>query len=89
MTSLYIIGASAVAGAVGGGLSGWLVRMRHPGTRGALEMHEPIDDDDKPEIDQMAARWASSNGVPEASDLVARKLRLTMRLADRRNGVRP
>jgi len=89
MTPMLIIGFSSVAGAVGGGISGWLVRKRFPEARRTHPSQETIDIDDEPEIEQMAARWASSNGVPEASDLVARKLRLTMRLADRRNGVRP
>jgi hypothetical protein len=76
----------AVAGLVIGCGLGWVVSARRPRqTDKALPAVE-IDPVTNHRIDQAAEQWAAARGMPDASDLVARKLRLGFALQRRRQG---
>ena len=72
----------AVTGMMTGGVAGWLVsRRRHLSDH---TFQRPLDPHLDFQIDHAAHQWATAQGVPEAEDLVARKIRLGIALQDRR-----
>jgi hypothetical protein len=85
MTDAIVICVGALVGGIAGGISGWVVTRRradfgyqHP------EAVDVIKLDGSDEIDGIAQRWATDQGIPDASDLVSRKLRLASHLQSRR-----
>jgi hypothetical protein len=89
MMPLVVVAIGSVAGAVAGGVAGWFVKSHRPEDEdGRRVVERPVSESDSAQIHDAAARWAQDNGIPEAADLAARKLRLSMHLADRRNGRR-
>jgi hypothetical protein len=85
MLGIEMVGLGATAGAAAGGVAGWIVSRRRAQADDESVMPDlEIRPDKEDEIDEMAQRWATSQGIPEASDLVSRKLRLASRLGSRR-----
>ena len=77
-----IIGA--FAGAAAGGIAGWFVKSRQDEIEESRPPRRKMNRDRDDQFDDVAATWASLNGMPEAAHLIARKLRLAARLSDRR-----
>ena len=69
-----------------GGISGIFVGRRQARQNElppeSVPQYFPAND----QIDEAASRWAAAQGMPEAADLAARKLRLWLSLQDRRRG---
>jgi hypothetical protein len=81
------VALGAVSGMAGGTLGGWLVRSHRPDVARLTPPNEtfegePEETDDW--IDVAASRWSGSNGISEASRIVARRVRLAMALQSRR-----
>lgn len=79
-----LIASAVLAGAVAGGITArWLIRRNQHASPKAQPV--PITDPALDiEIEQAAAAWADTQSHPEASGLMADKLHLLHRLAQRR-----
>jgi hypothetical protein len=80
LTLLLILLAGTLAGALGGSLVAWFLTRRHE-RRKEPEPTPPPDPWPDFDIDQAAIAWATAHGRPEASRVVADKLRLLYGLA--------
>jgi hypothetical protein len=74
------------AGLVAGSVAGWLVSRRKTPPQQTLTPNVIIDHDTESRIEAAAQQWASDRGMPEVSGLIARKLRLGLRLQEGRRG---
>lgn len=81
-----LIASAVLAGAVAGGITArWLIRRNQHASPKAQPPPVPITDPALDvEIEQAAAAWADTQSHPEASGLMADKLHLLHRLAQRR-----
>lgn len=86
LTDLLTITAGALSGAVAGGLGAArhssLRHRRRPALRGDTETIGSGDLFDEAEIVRAANHWATAHRRPDAVPLVARKLRLGLRLGN-------
>jgi|NGEPerStandDraft_6_1074524.scaffolds.fasta_scaffold433769_2 hypothetical protein len=88
--TIMIVISGAVAGMFSGGVAGWLVSRRRPDDVEILEQPTaPLDRAEEDRIDEAARQWASSQGMPEAADLISRKLRFARHLQTRQRGRMP
>ena len=88
MTLYWTIAAIAVAGlALGAGL-GWYVASRRRQNQPAAEIHL-LDAATDRQIAAAAARWAEASGRPEATALLASKLRIAWALMEREKRAGP
>lgn len=85
MTSDILICLGALTGGMAGGLTGWVVSRHRSVEDDARSVAADVVASDEPDgIDEIAQQWAAQHGLPDASDLVARKLRLASQLQTRR-----
>jgi hypothetical protein len=85
-SELAVTATGAVVGMVVGGVGGWFISQhrRWKGDPPRPELSIPTEVDDQ--IYEAARGWAMAQGMPEATNLIARKLRLGLRLQARRRG---
>jgi len=82
-TSVFIA-AAIVAGAASGALASWLYLRRTQRPEANVQPLPPLDPKLNEEIQRAADAWAKDHGRPEATDLVADKLRLVHGIGARR-----
>lgn len=84
-------GLALVAGMIGGGLAEltfWGLRARRRRRTAQTIDRDVIDAETKQRLDDAASYWAAMHGRPHGRDVVARKLRLAYRLAQRQRARR-
>ena len=81
---ITIAAVGAATGMVGGGIAGWLVSSRRHESTESIEAPARFDPTTDAQIEAAARAWATAHGMPEASGLVARKVRLGLTLQRRR-----
>jgi hypothetical protein len=83
--SILTITAGTLAGAFAGGtIALWFSRPTRPAHPKPPTRSSEIDGAQAQRIDDAARAWAKAHGQPAAAPLVANKLRLDVRLSDRR-----
>jgi hypothetical protein len=90
MSPLFLaIACGGGSGLIAGAVAGWVVahQLTRPEVSGRPEF--TIDSETDSRIDEAAQGWATAHDVPHAAGLVARKMRLALRLQESRRGGRP
>lgn len=83
LSILIALGAGMLGGVMAGGFMGWWTVRRL--VRRLPLHHVTVDDNLDHTINRAASQWAIAHGRPEATNLVADKLRLVHRLNQRRS----
>lgn len=79
----------AASGLVGGTLAGWFVRSHDVDVAPSSLPDQVVgveSDDANAWIDEEAKKWADDNGMPEASRIIARRIRFGLALQNRKWG---
>lgn len=82
---LTVMGGTLGGGIAGGALALWYAKPRSKQQAGTHQDHDSVDVLEDAYITDAADRWAMAHGQPAAGPLVANKLRLGLRLAERRS----